>query len=94
METKAPMGVGTSNNNNSFSAREEVEHVICKYIVSNRLMCRGVWGEEQNLMVDVNGHSASANHRLCAVWSRFLLPISSRQFDGSISIADFFNHSR
>ena len=44
MEIKAPMGVITSNNNNSFSTREEVEHVICKYIVSNRLMCRGVYG--------------------------------------------------
>jgi hypothetical protein len=49
VEIKAPMGVITSNNNNSFSTREEVEHVICKYIVSNRLMCRGVYGARSKI---------------------------------------------
>ena len=108
METKAPMGVGTSNNNNSFSAREEVEHVIiCKYIVSNRLMCRRVVGARSKIscswsmsMVGIGKSSAVCIVLLCCGFflpakstSRFLLPIPSRQIDESISIADFFNHN-
>lgn len=83
METKAPMGVGTSNNNNSFSAREEVEHVICKYIVSNRLMCRRVDRARSKIswstsMVGICKSSAvGCVLVLCCVESifQFLLPI-------------------